>query len=67
MIGLIGAILPSVMEVAGRFLPEDKEKRAAAALHGLGRCSFFWLGVSVPANDFVCPGADRLFGAVAVA
>mgnify|MGYP003649706309 FL=1 len=30
MIGLIGAILPSVMEVAGRFLPEDKEKRAAA-------------------------------------
>jgi|TARA_R110000824_G_scaffold52421_1_gene145427 hypothetical protein len=30
MIGLISAILPSVMEVAGRFLPEDKEKRAAA-------------------------------------
>jgi len=30
MIGLIGAVLPSVMEVAGRFLPEDKEKRAAA-------------------------------------
>ena len=30
MIGLIGAILPSVMEVAGRFLPEDKEKRAEA-------------------------------------
>ena len=29
MIGLISAILPSVMEVAGRFLPEDKEKRAA--------------------------------------
>ena len=30
MIGLISAILPSVMEVAGRFLPEDKEKRAEA-------------------------------------
>lgn len=30
MIGLISAILPSVMDVAGRFLPEDKEKRAAA-------------------------------------
>tara|TARA_S200002703_G_scaffold133860_1_gene122146 strand:- start:1307 stop:1711 length:405 start_codon:yes stop_codon:yes gene_type:complete len=30
MIGLIGAVLPAVMEVAGRFLPEDKEKRAAA-------------------------------------
>ena len=30
MIGLIGAVLPSVMEVAGRFLPEDKEKRAQA-------------------------------------
>jgi len=30
MIGLISAVLPSVMEVAGRFLPEDKEKRAAA-------------------------------------
>tara|TARA_R110002126_G_scaffold78039_1_gene194521 strand:- start:832 stop:1236 length:405 start_codon:yes stop_codon:yes gene_type:complete len=30
MIGLISAILPSVMEVAGRFLPEDKEKRASA-------------------------------------
>ena len=26
MIGLISAVLPSVMEVAGRFLPEDKEK-----------------------------------------
>ena len=30
MIGLLSAVLPSVMEVAGRFLPEDKEKRAAA-------------------------------------
>jgi hypothetical protein len=30
MIGLIGAILPSVMEVAGRFLPEDPKKRAEA-------------------------------------
>ena len=30
MIGLISAILPSVMEVAGRFLPEDAEKRAGA-------------------------------------
>jgi|TARA_R110000787_G_scaffold208201_3_gene318133 hypothetical protein len=30
MIGLISAILPSVMEVAGRFLPEDKEARAKA-------------------------------------
>ena len=30
MIGLISAVLPSVMDVAGRFLPEDKEKRAAA-------------------------------------
>ena len=30
MIGLISAVLPSVMEVAGRFLPEDKEKRKAA-------------------------------------
>jgi|TARA_R110000744_G_scaffold25802_2_gene63818 hypothetical protein len=30
MLGLISAIMPSVMEVAGRFLPEDKEKRAAA-------------------------------------
>ena len=27
---LLSAVLPSVMEVAGRFLPEDKEKRAAA-------------------------------------
>ena len=25
MIGLLSAVLPSVMEVAGRFLPEDKE------------------------------------------
>ena len=30
MIGLLSAVLPAVMEVAGRFLPEDKEKRAAA-------------------------------------
>ncbi len=30
MIGLISAVLPSVMEVAGRFLPEDKEKRKEA-------------------------------------
>ena len=30
MIGLISAILPSVMEVVGRFLPEDKEARAKA-------------------------------------
>jgi hypothetical protein len=30
MIGLLSAVLPSVMEVAGRFLPEDREKRAAA-------------------------------------
>jgi len=30
MIGLIAAVLPSVMEAAGRFLPEDKEKRAVA-------------------------------------
>ena len=30
MMGLLSAVLPSVMEVAGRFLPEDKEKRAAA-------------------------------------
>lgn len=30
MIGLISAILPSVLEVAGRFLPEDKEARAKA-------------------------------------
>jgi|TARA_R100001594_G_C3888013_1_gene227704 hypothetical protein len=30
MIGLVSAILPSVMEVAGRFLPEDKEARAKA-------------------------------------
>ena len=30
MIGILSAVLPSVMEVAGRFLPEDKEKRAAA-------------------------------------
>jgi hypothetical protein len=30
MLGLISAIMPSVMEVAGRFLPEDREKRAAA-------------------------------------
>tara|TARA_Y100001937_G_scaffold118878_1_gene173817 strand:+ start:142 stop:546 length:405 start_codon:yes stop_codon:yes gene_type:complete len=30
MIGLISAVLPSVMKVAGRFLPEDKEARAKA-------------------------------------
>ena len=30
MLGLISAIMPSVMDVAGRFLPEDREKRAAA-------------------------------------
>ena len=30
MIPLITTILPSVMDIAGRFLPEDKEKRAAA-------------------------------------
>jgi hypothetical protein len=30
MIGLVSAILPSVMDVAGRFLPEDKEARAKA-------------------------------------
>ena len=30
MIGLIGAVLPSVMEVAGRFLPEDAEERRKA-------------------------------------
>tara|TARA_R110000765_G_scaffold383924_1_gene475384 strand:+ start:175 stop:579 length:405 start_codon:yes stop_codon:yes gene_type:complete len=30
MLGLLSAVLPSVMEVAGRFLPEDAEKRAAA-------------------------------------
>tara|TARA_R100000808_G_scaffold10564_1_gene27927 strand:+ start:4296 stop:4700 length:405 start_codon:yes stop_codon:yes gene_type:complete len=30
MISLISAVLPSVMEVAGRFLPEDKEARAKA-------------------------------------
>jgi hypothetical protein len=30
MIGLVSAILPSVMEVAGRFLPEDAEARAKA-------------------------------------
>jgi len=30
MIGLISAVLPSVMEVAGRFLPEDAEERAKA-------------------------------------
>jgi len=30
MIPLITTLLPSVMDVAGRFLPEDKEKRAAA-------------------------------------
>ena len=30
MIGLISAVLPSVMEVAGRFLPEDAEERRKA-------------------------------------
>ena len=30
MIGLISAVLPAVMEVAGRFLPEDAEERAKA-------------------------------------
>ena len=30
MIPLITALLPSILDVAGRFLPEDKEKRAAA-------------------------------------
>ena len=30
MIPLITQLLPSVMDVAGRFLPEDKEKRAEA-------------------------------------
>ena len=30
MIPLLTTLLPSVMDVAGRFLPEDKEKRAAA-------------------------------------
>ena len=30
MIPLITTLLPSVMDIAGRFLPEDKEKRAEA-------------------------------------
>ena len=30
MISLITTLLPSIMDVAGRFLPEDKEKRAEA-------------------------------------
>jgi len=30
LIGLISAVLPSVMEVAGRFLPEDAEERRKA-------------------------------------
>jgi|TARA_R110000824_G_scaffold111328_2_gene259699 hypothetical protein len=30
LIGLISAVLPAVMEVAGRFLPEDAEERAKA-------------------------------------
>ena len=30
MLGLLGAVLPGVLEVAGRFLPEDKERRAQA-------------------------------------
>lgn len=30
MIGLISAILPAVTDIVGRFLPEDKEKRAVA-------------------------------------
>jgi|TARA_R110002020_G_scaffold102221_1_gene240234 hypothetical protein len=30
MIGLISAVLPAVTDIVGRFLPEDKEKRAAA-------------------------------------
>ena len=30
MIPLITQLLPSVMDVAGRFLPEDKQKRAEA-------------------------------------
>lgn len=30
MIGLIGAVLPAVTDIIGRFLPEDPEKRADA-------------------------------------
>ena len=30
MIPIITALLPSILDVAGRFLPEDKEKRAEA-------------------------------------
>jgi hypothetical protein len=30
MIGLISAVLPAVTDIVGRFLPEDKEKRAVA-------------------------------------
>lgn len=30
MIGLLGAVLPGVLEAASRFLPEDKEARAKA-------------------------------------
>jgi len=30
MIGLISAVLPAVTDIVGRFLPEDKEKRAIA-------------------------------------
>jgi hypothetical protein len=30
MIGLIGAVLPAVTDVIGRFLPEDPKKRAEA-------------------------------------
>jgi len=30
MIGLISAVLPAVTDIVGRFLPEDKEKRATA-------------------------------------
>jgi hypothetical protein len=30
MIGLISAVLPVVTDIIGRFLPEDKEKRAVA-------------------------------------
>ena len=30
MIGLVTAVLPAVTDIVGRFLPEDKEKKAAA-------------------------------------
>jgi len=53
MLGLIGAVLPAVTEIIGRFLPEDPEKRAdaerqiqAQLTHSLAQIDLAQLGIN---------------------